>query len=92
MEKNSYNWSADHIRKLVIYNLIDLSAIVRTAIDYNIASIYISDIFPLYKHEKYGYKIKQYEGLILGILAQLEGTNLKIIWHSNNINEIKKMA
>ncbi len=77
---------------MVVYNLIDLSFIVKCAIEHNITHLYIPDIFPLYKHKKYGYNLKQYEGLVLGILAQLKGTKLKIIWHSNNADQITKMA
>jgi hypothetical protein len=77
---------------LIIYNLIDLSFIVRSAIEHNVAHLYIPDIFPLHKHEKYGYDLKHYEGLVLGILAQLKETKLEIIWHPNNANRIAKMA
>jgi len=72
--------------------LVDLSFIVRSAINHNITHLYVPDIFPLYKHEKYGYNLKQYDGLVLGILAQLKETNLKIIWHPDNAEEIEKMA
>lgn len=92
MDKHSTNWGVDHLRKRVIYNLVDLSFIISSAIDCNIAYLYIPDIFPLYKHKKYGYDLKQYAGLILGVLAQLKGTNLKVIWHSSNMDEIEKMA
>lgn len=90
--KFSDNWSADHIRKLVIYNLKDLSAIVNNAIRSEISYLYIPNVFPLYKHEKYGYDLKQYEGLVLGILAQLKDTNLTLIWHPDNADEIGKMS
>lgn len=90
--KYSDNWGTDRIRKLVIYNLIDLSFIVRSAIEHNVTHLYIPDIFPLYNHIKYGYDLKQYEGLILGILAQLKRTKLEIVWHPNNANQIAKMA
>ncbi len=90
--KYSYNWGTDRIRKLIIYNLIDLSFIVRSAIEHNITHLYIPDIFPLYDNKKYGYDPKSYEGLLLGIIAQLNGTKLKIIWHPNNVDQIAKMA
>ncbi len=77
---------------MIIYNLIDLSFIVKNAIEHNVTHLYIPDIFPLHNHIKYGYDLKQYEGLVLGILAQLNGTKLKIIWHPNNADQIAKMA
>jgi hypothetical protein len=77
---------------LIIYNLTELSFIVRDAIEHNVTHLYIPDIFPLCDHKKYGYNLKQYEGLVLGILAQLKETELEIIWHPNNVNEIAKMA
>jgi hypothetical protein len=92
LEKYSDNWGSDHIRKLIIYNLIDLNFIVQSALEGNIRILYIPDIFPLYKHKKYGYDVKQYEGLVLGILAQLKETKLEIIWHPNNADQIAKMA
>jgi hypothetical protein len=89
--KFSDNWSADHIRKLVIYNLKDLSDIVNSAIRSEITCLYIPNVFPLQNHNKYGYDVKPYEGLILGILAQINGTNLTLIWHPDNADDIKKM-
>ncbi len=65
---------------------------MRNAIEHDVTHLYIPDIFPLYSHKKYGYNPKSYEGLLLGILAQLKGTKLEIIWHPNNADQITKMA
>jgi hypothetical protein len=92
LEKYSSNWVADHIRKLVIYNLLDLSHIVDRAIFDNIIELYLPNVFPLQTHDKYGYDVKPYEGLILGILAQIKDTNLTLIWHPDNADEIKKIS
>jgi hypothetical protein len=91
LDKCSFNWANDHVRKLVIYNLIDLSVIVTTAISRRVEKIYTPDVFPMQEHKKYGYDTKQYDGLILGIKAQLKGTKTKIVWHPDNATEIEKM-
>jgi len=90
LERFSDNWCVDHIRKLVIYNLVDLSAIVRRAKFSNLTHLYIPDIFPLRNHKKYGYNAKNYIGLIRGIFAQTTGTELTLVWDFDCGKEINE--
>lgn len=71
--------------------MTNLSIIVNEAIKRNMKALYIPNVFPLQKDEKHGYNLKPYENIVLGIIAQVKDTELKLIWHPLNGEDINKM-
>lgn len=76
---------------MVIYNLVDLSQIINLAIKNNIEELHIPNIFPLQKDKLYGYDIEPYKNLLRGVICQITNTNLKLIWHPDNLDIIKNI-